>query len=335
MSRFAPGRAALASWRRLRQGTDAQTDVHEVAARVAGLPGDDPFVALTTAAAAIRSLRAGKSVEIAVMQEALELLDHAARAHYRDATRRYLRERKRLTEPQLATLSCGVEDCLVQLAQCYQSHVVLWRVQVARNGAAKGAFVRAMAGGTRACASLLKWSYLRQTECRVGVWADICTLYATAETAACERVPVRLAPGAAPTSVEREFLKGCMLAAASPQALSPGQVDMAERLSEYCAADIGLEGAHGHGLPFFIDLAAGEPPQVGAASVALPPHARWFGIQSPDRFRKLQRLLQTDRLAPSLLSVDVDKSAVIQVLEHLAAKWLLGASDNKQVCRAA
>jgi hypothetical protein len=335
MSRFAPGRATLASWLRLRPGADAQTDARQVAARVTGLPGDDPFVALTTVAAAIKPLRAGKPMKIAVTQDALELLDHVARAHYRDATRRYLRERNRLTEPQLATLSCQVEDCLVQLAQCYQSHVVLWRTQAAGNGAAKGMFVRAMAGGTRACASLLKWSYLRQTECRVGVWADICTLYATAETAACERVPVRLAPGAVQTSVEREFLKGCMLAAAHPQALLPGQVDIAERLLEYCAADIGLEKVNAHGLPFFIDLAAGEPPQVGAASAALPPYSRWFGVHSADRFRRLQRLIATDRLAPSLLSVDVDKSAVMQVLEHLAARWLLGATENKEICRAA
>ncbi len=216
----------------------------------------------------------------------------------------------------------SVEACLTRLAQRYQSHVVLWRTTAAKSALPKALLVRSLAGGVRACAAVLKWSYLRQTAGPVGVWADMCTLYGVAEAAGCTRTPVEWKYSGGESCVEREFLKGCMLAAGGPETMSPNQVDITERLAGYCAGDLGLSQGTDLRYAWFIDLEAGEPPcQVDRAGL-LPARARSFGITSDERFCRLLQLVEADRLPPAAFGAKLDKGGVMQTLRQLARHWL-------------
>ncbi len=288
-------------------------------ARVAALPREDLAAALAELAACLEELANVPRAELAGSLGALELLDQAARSHYRDATRRYLHEPERLRED---TLAATVDQCLIRLAQRYQSHVVLWRTSAAKYGLPKTLLVRSLTGGVRACAAVLKWSYLRQTAGPVGVWADMCTLYAAAEAAGCARTPSQWKYSVGEGCVEREFLKGCMLAAGAPEKLSPEQVDIAERLAGYCSSDLGLAYVMDERYPWYIDLEAGEPPDRYDRAAPVPARVRSFGIDSDERFRRLVHLVETDRLPPAAFGARLDKAGVMQTLRQLARQWL-------------
>jgi len=306
-------------------GGGARSQLDLALARIATLPADDPFSALQQVSEWLDGRASSRPAELDTAQEAIELLDQAARTRYRDATRRYLRMRSQMSEDSITACSDAVEGCLVRLAQRYQSHVALLRVNAAKQTLSKDVLVRAAAGGIRACASVLKWSYLRGRPCRIGVWADLCTLLVAAEVVGGARNPVALAPGSRETSVEREFLKACLLAAAAPDRLAPEQVDIAERLAGYCAGDATLSALAEPFHTYWIDLEAGEPPgQVDPAT--LPPgRGRSFGMHSGERLRRLEHMVEADRLPHTAFGVDLDKPQVLATLAHLEQRWLVTA----------
>ena len=122
--------------------------------------------------------------------------------------------------------------------------------------------------------------------------------------------------------MEREFLKGCMLAAGGPETMSPNQVDITERLAGYCASDLGLSSGTDLRYAWFIDLEAGEPPCQVDPTASLPARARSFGIASDERFCRLLHLVEADRLPPAAFSARLDKGGVMQTLRQLARHWL-------------
>jgi hypothetical protein len=291
--------------------------------RIATLGLEDPFGALAQLAACLAELDSVRDMGLAASLEVVERIDHAARTHYREATRRYLHEHASLRGDSFSrSSSAAAEECLTRVAQRYQSHVVLWRTLALKQALPTALLVRSMAGGVRACAAVLKWGYLLRTVCRVGVWADMCTLYGAAEAAACTRTSVEWTQQPGETSVEREFLKGCMLAAGARETMAPSQVDLVERLAGYCAGDLGLAPGADARYAWFVDLESGEPPRPLDPSAPLPIRARSFGIASDERFRRLLHLVETDRLRPAAFGADLDKSAILQTLRQLARSWL-------------
>lgn len=297
-----------------------------MAARIAALPREDLAAALAELTTCLDELAQVPRAELAGSLGALELLDQAARSHYRDATRRYLHQLEPSLEDPLAPT---VEACLIRLAQRYQSNVVLWRTSAAKHPLPRTLLVCSLTGGVRACAAVLKWSYLRRTAGPVGVWADMSTLYAAAEAAGCTRTPSQWKYSAGESCVEREFLKGCMLAAGAPDTLSPVQVDIAERLAGYCSPDLGLASGIDERYPWFIDLEAGDPPARLDPVAPTPTRARSFGIDSDERFRRLLHLVETDRLPPAAFGAQLEKASVMQTLRQLAHQWLPGGATRE------
>jgi hypothetical protein len=312
-------------WRR-RVDADEQT-----AARVATLPRDDPFAALAQVAAWLDEPGAARDPDLCASLHAIERLDGAAAAHYRHATRRYLHEREQLPEATLYHWSDAVEQCLTRLARRYQSSVVQWRAIAAKHGQPKELLVRSMAGGVRSCAAILKWGYLRGTAAPVGLWADMCTLYAASEAAACARTPVHWIPNGAESSVEREFLKSCMLAVAQPQTLSPEQVDIAERVAGFCAADLGIAAATDARYGWLVDLESGEAPCARDRTAPLSARVRAFGLASDERLMRLLHLVATDRLLPGAFGTGLDKAGVTATLQRLAQRWRSAGAEPESL----
>ena len=310
--------AVMTAWLRTRR-TGTHDAERRMAARIVELPRDDPAAALAQVAGWLDEWGTVRPAELAGSLDALELLDHSALGLYRNATRRYLLGPER---PRDDPLCATVQDYLTRLAQRYQSHVVQWRTSSAKAALPKMLLVRSLAGGVRACAAVLKWSYLRHEAGPVGVWADLCTLYGVAEAAGCTRTALEWKFTGGETCVEREFLKGCMLAAGGPETMSPNQVDITERLAGYCACDLGLSEGTDLRYAWFIDLEAGEPPCQVDPTAPLPARARSFGITSDERFCRLLHLVEVDRLPPAAFGAKLDKGGVLQTLRQLARSWL-------------
>ena len=173
----------------------------------------------------------------------------------------------------------------------------------------------------------MKWAYLRPSPERAGVWANLCRLYALSERHACSREAVRVWPGGGQEStVEREFLKACMLAAAEPAKLSAEQVDIAEHVVEFCTPSFSLSSASDSRLPFAIDIEGGEAPRARDAAADAGHSVRTIGMEDERALITLIRLVAADRITPRAWGADVDRSTVMTTLHHLARCWSASAA---------
>jgi hypothetical protein len=284
---------------------------------------EDPFAGLAVLSARLDTLRAQPASAPDDVAQRLGVIELDARRCYRDATRRYLAGLRTQPAETLAGWGATVEACLVRLAHAHQSLVAPWSSARQKVRLAPDAVVPVLARGARACAAILKWSYLRGTPARAGVWADLCRLYAMAEGRACARTPLAGAPGVdARSSVEREFLKACMLWIARPVALGPEQVDIAERVVEFCTPGFSLSSAGDSRFAHLVDIEGGEPPLLREPGRALVPSLRSVGLDGGDRLLgALLRLVQADRIPPRWFGTEVDKALVLDTLRHVASCW--------------
>jgi hypothetical protein len=254
--------------------------------------------------------------------EQLTALEGAARRCYRDATRRYLRSLGAEPAETLSAWGHAVEISLAQLAHAHQSLVVPWSKPRTAPMLPSESVPAVLARGMRLAAAVLKWSYLRGAGAPVGVWADLCRLYALAEARACARVPVALSPGLdARSSVEREFLEACMLSVAQADVLRPEQVDVAERAAHFCAAGFALSNGSDPRFAYVIDIEGGDAPAV-RGTAALGPSLRSFGMDGAERLlATLVRLVESGRIPPRDFGADIGQDVVLGTLFHLQERW--------------
>jgi hypothetical protein len=287
------------------------------------LSAADPFAGLAQIAERLDAMRTEPVLTPDALAARLEALELDARRCYRDATRRYLSGLRTHSAEALAGWSATVEACLVRLAHAHQSLLVPWSSARHKVRLAPEAVAPVLARGARACAAILKWGYLRGIPARDGVWADLCRLYAMAEGRGCARTPIPGAPGIDPrSSVEREFLKACMLWAGRPAALVAEQVDVAERVVEFCTPGFSLSSAADPRFAHVVDIEGGDPPQLRAAGCALAPSVRSIGLDGGERLLgTLLRLVHTDRIPPRAFGTDLEKALVLDTLRHLESCW--------------
>jgi hypothetical protein len=308
------------SWFRIRWSAWGRTRAE---APPLALSAADPFAGLGQISERLDAMRTEPVLTPDALAARLEGLELDARRCYRDATRRYLAGLRTHSPKALAERSATVEACLVRLAHAHQSLLVPWSSARNKVRLAPEAVAPVLARGARACAAILKWGYLRGIPARDGVWADLCRLYAMAEGRGCARTPIPGAPGIDPrSSVEREFLKACMLGAARPAALVAEQVDVAERVVEFCTPGFSLSSAADPRFAHVVDIEGGDPPQLRAPGCALAPSVRSIGLDGGERLLgTLMRLVQTDRIPPRSFGTDLEKAQVLETLQHLESCW--------------
>jgi hypothetical protein len=105
--------------------------------------------------------------------------------------------------------------------------------------------------------------------------------------------------------------------------LQPEQVDIAERVTHFCAPDNANPGAADPRFAQVIDIEGGDPPQRRAPGTAGGPTLRSFGMDGGERLlASLLRLVRSDRIPPRSFGTQVEKDLVVRTLEHLEASWL-------------
>jgi hypothetical protein len=284
---------------------------------------DDPFAGLEQLAERLETLQPGRHQAEPAQVERLAQIELSARRCYRDATRRYLHALRGQPDERLEHWGEIVEVALMRLAHAHQALAIPWTRRRLRSLRAEDAPV-VIAGAIRTCAAILKWRCLRGAPEPVGVWGDICRLFALAEARGCTRTAVAATPETGlGSSAEREFLKACMLAVAEPASMPARQLDIAERAMEFCSAGFALSGAADARFPHLIDLEGGEPPYARAAGTPLRPSLRSFGAAGAEQLlAALLRLVQTDRIPPRAFGAEVDKAEAVAALSRLQNRWL-------------
>jgi len=300
---------------------DGPAILARTAERLGALPDDDPVTAMARLSGLMSDLRSWSRHPDEGSGEALTRIDAAARAAYRAATRRHVAGDRAQGPHRPEDVRAVTQECLLRLAQSWLWLAIPWADADSAAAAAYGRGAPAIARGLRACAAVLKWSYLWHSQVPTGLWADACRLMACGESLGVSRAWVRLDPGADWYScVEREFLKGCMLSVADPERMSPAQLDTAERVLEFCADALVLSRGEDRRLRFVIDLEDGAPPRPAAGPFASG--SRSLGMDCYDvRLDDLIRRVSAGQLRAAAFGPVLDQRLVLHTLLQLRRRW--------------
>jgi hypothetical protein len=276
-------------------------------------------------AAHLDALRADDRVRPLQAYDAVDLVDRSGRTHYRKLAHEYVLGQHRLTRFQDDQLWTTVGSYLNELAQAYRYCLAKFEVGAQGSGELAGLLPLITGRAMRLCAARLKWSYLRYRPAEPRQWEEINGLYLLAEAADYARSSVTLYRGAAnESSVEQEFLKALMLAAASPAALTPEQVEVAERVVVRIERSLSLAAEPGVLHHHVIDLRADTPPRRLATVRRIAETARTFGApRGIAQLHALERALDEERVSPRELGLgpEFDVEIVQATLRHLIRHW--------------
>jgi hypothetical protein len=292
-----------------------------VSERLAALPGDDPVSALARLSGLLSDVRSWSRTPGDETLAAVAAIDAELRAAYRHITRYQVTGDPAPWPHPRADVRTVVEECLLRMAQTYLWLSLPWTDPAAGRAAGHHRAGTVMARGLRACTAVLKWTYLWHANLPSGLWADSCRLLSCAEALGISRAPLGIDPtGEWRTSVEREFLKACMLATSGPERMSPAQVDAVERTLEFCADALVLSPRQDRRLRFVIDLDDGAPPRP--ASGLFGETSRSLGMDCYDvRLDDLIKRVATGRLRASAFGPVLDQALVLHTLSQARARW--------------
>ena len=176
----------------------------------------------------------------------------------------------------------------------------------------------------RAISLQLKWQLLRYGPVAPRVWEEYGKLFAYAEEKGFVAAKVEVYPGKfGESTVQRECLKGLMLAISSTDSLLPDKLEIAERIvAQFSEFLLGRQPAKG--CYYYVDLTTGKGPARMVSRLETTPGLRFFGPGSAaQELEKLITVLQADGVVPSNVNLGgvFDLELVLEVLRHLARYW--------------
>jgi len=182
--------------------------------------------------------------------------------------------------------------------------------------------VRAMrAGGMR-----LKWIYVRYGAVPTDIWEALGRAYRFVEARGMQHARLQAYPGIpGESSPEEEYLRTLLLAASAPDALTPAELEVAERLIAHSASKFQITLKPQADSSYWVDLASPRQPlRLAAPPAQLTPGLRFFatGAGYADVQILLERL-EKNKEAPRGVDLGgtVEPELIGKVLHHLRLNW--------------
>jgi len=319
-------------WTRARKSNHPLADDEAAKELLAQLAGIDSLAALQRLCELVDGLKAARGIGTARLYDIVDLVDRTGRPHYRSASQEFLNHRHRLTRYQENRIWVTAGEYVTQLAEAYQ----WWLAQFlsGKRGPAEGQaqFTRAIGRAIRLQAAALKWDYLRYTS-HFGKWAELYRLHYLAEVRGRAHEKVLLYRGGRGSTPESEFMQALLLAAASPAALLPEQIDAAERTIAALGEHLSLSNYERARQPYFFDPASGAPPMRELTGIRPPLTARRFGAGRAEKeLRELARMAQKGTLQRGELGLQALSNDMLEAtLQHLLRYWCELPPDRKHV----
>ena len=308
----------------------AQSDhplADEKAARelIAELPANDSFKALEELSYWLDTLKGAEALKLGRQFEIIDLIDQTAKNHQRKLSQDYLSGSARLQKVQEIRIWNTSFGFWKQLADAYQLWLTRYQAGAAGWAASKGPLSTVVARAMRAISLQLKWQLLRYGPVAPRVWQEYGKLFAYAEEKGFVAAKVEVYPGKfGESTVQRECLKGLMLAISSTDSLLPEKLEIAERVVAQFSEFFVLGRQPAKGCHYYVDLTTGKGPARMVSRLEMTPGLRFFGPGSAaQELEKLVTVLQADGVVPSNVNLGgvFDPELVLEVLRHLARYW--------------
>ncbi len=172
----------------------------------------------------------------------------------------------------------------------------------------------------------LKWLYSRYGPVPTEIWGGMARAYRFAELRGVQHARLTVYPGIpGEASPEEEFLRALLLAASAPDALTPSQLEIAERLIAGMASKFRLTAQAGADSTYWIDLdQARQPLRLAAPPAQMTAGLRFFATAAAhaDVQNLLVKLEKSDELPRGVdFGANPDLPVVAEVLRHLLINW--------------
>lgn len=290
---------------------------------LAELRAGEPMKALEEIADWLLSLASDETMRLDRRFELVKQLDELAQPHRIKLARESVtpgRAPGRALENRLWQIH---HDLFARVAAAYDD--LLARVERREKGAdgvrREGALIAVRA--LRAGAARMKWLFLRYGPVGTDIWNGLARAYRFAEAIGAQQARTGVYPGLpGETSAEEEYLRALLLSASAPDALTPAELEVAERLIAATAPRFRIVFQPNPDSTYWIDLANPQAPQrLAAPPATLTPGLRFFATAAghADVQAMLERLDKAGELPRGIDSTDA--AMVTRVLRHLRMNW--------------
>lgn len=205
------------------------------------------------------------------------LLDEAALPFQRKLARDYVSD-SNLAKTQETRLWRVLSAFWKELAAAYLSCIDQCAADAAVAGRLKARVPLLCIRAVRAFAGQLKWQYMHNEPEDAETWKAIGKVYRYAEEKKIHGEKIQLYSNSQQTSsIERELVKLLVLAASSPDSLSPRNIELADWIVAHMGASFVFGAAHQPQLTYnYVDLGSGSPPKRLMQTPSPSPDLRFF-----------------------------------------------------------
>ncbi len=285
----------------------------------------EPLKGLEEIADWLMSFAAAENLRPERRFDVISQLDELAQPHRIKLARDMAGERRsaRLAEAKLRAVN---DELWRSMAGAYDD--LIGRIEAKEKGAdslrkeAPLIAIRAMrAGGMR-----LKWTFLHYGSASADIWEALARAYRFAESRGVQNARVQAYPGiAGESSPEEEYLRNLLLAACAPDALTPAELDVAERLIAHGAAHFQITLKPQADSTHWVDLAnPRQPLRLAAPPEQLTPGLRFFAaVAGHAEVQNLLDRFEKNKDVPRGIDLGgvVAPELIGKVLRHLHLNW--------------
>ena len=164
-------------------------------------------------------------------------------------------------------------------------------------------------------------------------WERTTAVYASAEKLGCATNPLRAHPNSAlDTTAQEEFVRLCVFAASSPNALDPAAMPLLDHFSGVFASRFEFTLKSQPGSYYWVDLERGRVPARVTPAAAPRQGLRFLsGVTASQRIEEIVNEIVTSGGVPAELRLDqaTDLTELTRVLQHLIGHWGLNPRTRK------
>jgi hypothetical protein len=265
----------------------------------------------------------------------IDLIDRAGTSIQRKLNDDYLAEREGLTKFRENRLWSAVFVYHKELADGYRLCLAEYQVGAGGAPALKRLLPQIACRALRACATQMKWILLRHGPIEQRLWQEVVDIYRLSEKLGFAQTECSMTPQVKST-VETELLRAAMLAVSSPDALTPVQIEIAERIIEKVSASFRLSSRPSSGIFYVLDLSGRRAPSRLSPNLVFDSDTRCFG--PADAFGKIEdamRFMDRQKRLPQSIAIPegFDINVIYATLTHLVRYWAPVASQRRDTRR--
>lgn len=178
----------------------------------------------------------------------------------------------------------------------------------------------------RASARRLKWLYVRYGPVPADIWIAVCRAYQFADARKLAQTRMTLYPGIPGDSApEDELMRAMLLSASAPDALTPQEMDVCERVIAHFAARFCVTSQPQADSSYWFDLEQPRQPlRLASPPAQVTPSLRFFATTAAhaDVMTILAKLDQSGELPSGIdFGGTPDVRVVREVFKHLSINW--------------